>query len=372
MVTPVVDRLLPPRLGALLALEEDTNFAERLRAVHEAAARAIGKLGELDLIKYEDQEVGSESGADLSLWEELAPVVGGTMADVHALITEIATQFPAGELVVDPRQNQVDVILQATSDDLKAEVGQFGMRVRDPSVVGDRWNLIAELQAFRFQFRNRIGAMVYETASVLGDCKRREVEPGYDEALGSTLVVRSTTADLRRLMRARIHKVSEAMPEQVVANAQQTEKELNAFGRTAAWRALRAQDKKAILEFRQKLQQVIAQPGSTKIDVLEILEPFVEFVDGFSAVNNREILVDHDQEVQASVGVVLERAMNAMAYEEKLAAFNEAVGMGQSLYGRSADFDSFLRKLRKTPLTEQTLPAEVEQFLVLLAGLSQG
>lgn len=76
--------------------------------------------------------------------------------------------------------------------------------------------------------------------------------------------------------------------------------------------------------------------------------------------------------MQASVGVVLERAMNAMAYEEKLAAFNEAVGMGQSLYGRSADFDSFLRKLRKTPLTEQTLPAEVEQFLVLLAGLSQG
>ena len=34
-------------------------------------------------------------------------------------------------------------------------------------------------------------------------------------------------------------------------------------------------------------------------------------------------------------------------------------------------FDSYLRKLRRTPLTEQSLPDEVEQLLLLLAGLSQ-
>jgi hypothetical protein len=365
-----VDSLLPARLGALLALEEDAGFAGRLKLVHEAAARAIGKLGELDLIKYEDSPI--VDSADLSLWEEVAPVVGSTIADVHALLTEMATQFPPTELVVEQRHVQVDQVIQAAAAELRGEVGQFGARVRDPSVVGDRWNLIAELQSFRFKFRNRIGSMVYETASALGECKRREVEPGYEEALASTLVVRSTTADLRRLMRTRIHKLSEAQPQDVVPNAQQAEKELNAFGRTAAWRALRAQDKKEILDFRQKLQAMIVQPGVTKIDLLQILEPFVEFVDGFSAVNNREILVEHDQEVQASVGVVLERAMNVTGYADKLAAFNEAVGLGQSLYGRSPEFDGFLRKLRKTPLTEQTLPAEVEAFLVLLAGLSQG
>ncbi len=65
------------------------------------------------------------------------------------------------------------------------------MRMRDPSVVGDRWNLITALQTFRFRFRDRIGAMVFETAQQLGECRRREVEPGYDEALGATLVVRA-------------------------------------------------------------------------------------------------------------------------------------------------------------------------------------
>jgi hypothetical protein len=129
--------------------------------------------------------------------------------------------------------------------------------------------------------------MVFEVASRLGECKRRDVEPGYDEALASTLVVRSTTADLRRLMHSRIHKVSEAQPEDVEWNLSQVEKELNAFGRTAAWRALRGQDKRVILEFRSKMRAIAAGPAISKVEVLMQLEPFVEFVDSFKSINER-------------------------------------------------------------------------------------
>lgn len=364
-----VEHVLPPRLGALLALEADSQFAERLRHVHEAAARAISRLGEIDLIKYEDSPI--DGSADLSLWEEVAPVVGSTISDVNALLAEMAENFPEGELVVDPRHNEVDQIIQVTAQDLRAEVTAFGMRIRDPSIVGDRWNLIAELQTFRQKFRHRIGSMVFDTASLLGECRRREVEPGYEEALASTLVVRSTTADLRRLMHTRIQKVSEAAPEDVEWNVGQIEKELGAFGKTAAWRVLRAQDKKVILEFRLTLRQLSERGAPSKIELLTVLEPFVEYVDAFNAVNRREILVQHDQEVQASVGVILERAMNSSSYEEQLAAFNEAVAHGQSLYGRSSDFDTFLRKLRKTPPTPDTIMGEVEQFVMLLANIAE-
>jgi hypothetical protein len=243
------------------------------------------------------------------------------------------------------------------------------MRVRDPSVVGDRWNLIGELQSFRYRFRERIGALVFEVAQHLGDCRRRDVDPGYDEELAATLVVRSTTADLRRLMRARIHKVSEALPEDVEWNAQQIEKELNAFGRTAAWRALRAQDKKAVLEFRTRLKE-ISRPDLGKLDLLSLLEPFVEFCDNFEAINRRELLVQHDQEVLATMGVTLERAINAASDADSHEAFVEALGQAQSVYGRNVDFDAFLRKLRKAPPTPETVRGEVEQFLVLMANLS--
>jgi len=64
--------------------------------------------------------------------------------------------------------------------------------------------------------------------------------------------------------------------------------------------------------------------------------------------------------------------MNARRYEEQLAAFNDAIGAGQSLYGRSPDFDAFLRKLRKTPPTPESLPLEVDQFVGLLASLTHG
>ncbi len=362
-----VERLLPPRLGALLALESDQTFAARLGRVLEAAARAIDKLGDLELVKYEDAPI--DASADLSLWEELAPVVGSTIADVNALLSELAAQFPAGELSVDARQGAVDEVLQRGSDGLKGEVTNFGMRVRDPSVVGDRWNLISELQTFRYQFRERIGALVFEVAQQLGDCRRREVDPGYDEELAGTLVVRSTTSDLRRLMRARIHKVSEATPEDVEWNAQQIEKELNAFGRTAAWRALRAQDKRAILEFRTRLKEMV-KPGLSKVDLLLLLEPFVEFCDNFEAINRRDLLVQHDQEVLATMGVTLERAVNAPSESEAFGAFTEALGLAQSMYGRNPEFDAFLRKLRKTPVTPQTVRGEVEQFLVMMANVS--
>ncbi len=250
-----VERLLPPRLGAILALETDVEFGDQLRRVHEAAARAISKLGELDLIKYEDSPI--DGSADLSLWEEVAPIVASTIADVNALLAELTAQFPSGAFLAHERRVKVDGYMQLAARELREAVAALGMRIRDPSVVGDRWNLIAELQMFRFQFRDRIGALVFETASALAECRRREVDPGYDDLLASTLIVRSTTADLRRLMHSRIQKVSEAAAEDVEWNAQQLEKELNAFGRTAAWRAIRAQDKKVVLEFRQQLKEVV-------------------------------------------------------------------------------------------------------------------
>lgn len=362
-----MERLLPPRLGALLALEADQTFSARLGRVLEAAARAIDKLGDLELVKYEDAPI--DASADLSLWEELAPVVGSTIADVNALLSELSAQFPPGELTVEPRQVAVDEVLQRGAAALGDEVRNFGMRVRDPSVVGDRWNLISELQTFRYQFRDRIGALVFEVAQQLGDCRRREVDPGYDEELAGTLVVRSTTSDLRRLMRSRIHKVSEAQPEDVEWNAQQIEKELNAFGRTAAWRALRAQDKRAILEFRTRLKELV-KPGMPKVELLLLLEPFVEFCDNFEAINRRDLLVQHDQEVLATMGVTLERAVNAPNDQETFQAFTEALGLAQSMYGRNGEFDAFLRKLRKTPVTLHTVRGEVEQFLVMMANVS--
>jgi hypothetical protein len=71
--------------------------------------------------------------------------------------------------------------------------------------------------------------------------------------------------------------------------------------------------------------------------------------------------------VLAEVGVVLESAMNATG-DEQVNAFKKAIDLGQTLYGRSSEFDSFLRSQRKG--VPEPLSQQVEQFLVQIAGLS--
>jgi hypothetical protein len=363
-----VDSILSPRLGALLALEPDVPFAERLRRVLAAGARAISKLGELDLVAFEET-LPEETSADLSMWEQVAPVVAETLANVNALLKEIDNDFPDGEIAIEDRQDAMLEIVRTFCVSMAGEVTQFGLRVRDPAVVGDQWNLITELQSFRFRFRNHIGNLVFDVASRLGPCRRSEVEPGYQEALDSTLLVRSTTADLRRLMHSRMVKVAEAGPEDVEWHVKQIERELSAFGRTPAWRALRAQDKRVITEFRRQLMKLLGAQA-TKVDLLQRLEPFVDFCDDFALISQREMLLEHDRELEASMGVLLERGLTSSRMVDRLAAFNEALRLGLALYGRDPDFDAFLRRLRKVPASEETATLELDQLGQLLAHLA--
>ena len=362
--------MLPDRLEELLAVEPDQGLALRMHTVHDAAARAIDRLGELDLIKYEDAPI--DGTADLSLWEEVAPHLSNTLTEVNSLLSEIRDHFPAGEFHHEKKSTAVDQVIQAASLRLQGEVAELGRRVRDPSVVADRWALIAELQVFRTGFRETIGSMVYDTALVLADdVKRKDIEPGFPEALQTALSVRSTSTDLRRLMRARLQKVAECEPEDVEWHAQQIEKELDSFGRTNAWKSVRAQDKKTVMEFRTRLREAHV-PGLKKLDLTALLEPFVEFVDGFEAINQREILLNHDREVSAQCGVQMENVATLMSTEpeEALAAFLEVLSTASALYGRSAELDSFIRKTRKAPPGADEVSITAEIFTGLLANLS--
>ncbi len=362
-----LETALPPRLLELLQQVPEPAFASRLKAVFDASSAAISRLGELDLSKYEDTAI--DGTADLSLWEELAPHVGATIAAVNALVGEMGRHFPPDAPAFDQRQASVVQVVTTTAQELRENVMKFGMSIRDPNVVGDRWALLTELQSFRASFRDRIGLCVFEICQQLEECRRSEVDPGYEEALGQALQLRATTSDFRRLMRSRIQKVSESTNPDLGPQVGQVELELNAFRKTSAWRAMRAQDKKRALEFRAMLEP-LKRPALGKIELLEFLEPLVEFVDSFADINDREILVQHDRERQAAIGVALENAVNAGTDESALAAFGQAVTEAQRLYGRSADVDAFLRKLRRATPTVASFRPDLDQFLMLLANLN--
>lgn len=371
---------LTPRLEELLQAHPDRAFAGRLRKVYAAAAQAIGRLSDMDLVKYETPVV--DSSPDLSLWEEMAPVIRDTVMDVNALLNVIREQFPAqpggnvADLVNSGRAREPAMMLHDAMTQLAQGVTQLGEAMRNPSVVSDRWTLLAEIQRFRARFREQISNLVFETAGTFGEVTRAQVVPGHEAEVKAAVTVRAITADLGRILTSRLGKVRDAEPEDVQWNAQQLQTEMDAFGRTAAYRNLRAQDKRHIVEMRAEVGRLAILPNPSREDLLKVVGELEAFVRGLAAVNQRQILIIHDREVWASCGVTLERGLSLSDSDSdapvaaKLLA--DAAARAQSLYGRASDLDAFLRKARKQPLAQLTGPelrVTIEIFQGLLAQL---
>ncbi|NTX07900.1 hypothetical protein HUA74_39250 [Myxococcus sp. CA051A] len=372
---------LTPRLEEILQSHPDRAFAGRLRKVYAAAAQAIGRLSDMDLVKYETPVV--DSSPDLSLWEEMAPVIRDTVMDVNALLNVIREQFPAQPSagladilreVGGARFQDPATLLQDAMTQLAQGITQLGEAMRNPSVVSDRWTLLAEIQSFRARFREQVSNLVFETASTFGEVTRAQVVPGHEAEVKAAVTVRAITADLGRILTARHNKVREAEPEDVQWNAQQLQTEMDAFGRTAAYRNLRAQDKRHIVEMRAEVGRLAILPNPSRQDLLKVVSELDAFVRGLSAVNQRQVLIIHDREVWASCGVKLERALMLSDSDAPASArlLAEAAVSAQSLYGRASDMDAFLRKARKQPLAQLVGPelrATIEVFQGLLAQL---
>jgi hypothetical protein len=370
--------LLAPRLEQILQSLPEKAFAGRLRKVYAAAAQAIARLSDMDLVKYETET--TESGADLSLWEEMAPVIRDTVVDVNSLLNVIREQFPAqprGGPEAGPLQQkarEVSAALQEGMTEMAQQITQLGEAMRNPSVVSDRWMLLAEVQRFRSTFREHIGNLVFATSSSFADVARKEVVPGYEADVKAAMTVRAIVADLGRILAARLTKVRDARPEELQGNAQQLQNELDAFGRTHAYRGLRAQDKRHIIEVRGRMGKLAIQDNPRKAEVLAAVEELDTIMRALSNVNQRQLLIAHDREVWAGCGVRLERALSLLGSEPTGAAraLADAAASAQSLYGRESRLDAFLRKVRKVPLAQLTgaeLRTTIETLQSLLASL---
>jgi hypothetical protein len=379
------DPLFPPALESALSSVPESQ-AIRLRQVCNGAASALARLTDLDLLQYESPvTTGSH---DLSTWEEMAPVVAATLRDVNAFIDLVRTQLSAQPVVRgnglaslvedavldDAARARLERVLESAASQLFEQVQTLGAKVRDPGVVADRWNLLAEVQASRTRFREHIGTLVFDLVGPFADFERSEVVPGLAEEVAGAVAVRAAVADLRRVLEARASKLRQASAEDVQWHAQHLEQEMDAFGGTAPYRSLRAQDKRRLIEYRHEVRAMAALPLPAKADVMEVCQRVLELVKSLAVVNQRSLLRRHDHEVWARSGVKLEQAEALLTIDRRAAAvaLAEAAELAAGLYGRSEPLDEFLRRARKQSLA--LVPADevgpvCDEFRALLAGL---
>ncbi|MCE9673073.1 hypothetical protein LY474_35230 [Myxococcus stipitatus] len=380
---------LPSRLEELLESITDRHVADRLVRVHRAAAVAIDRLGHLSIAKYEPTTVEPDEGADLALWETMAPAIGDTLVGVNQLVTAIHKEFPPPSRPAGPGDEgwapppassderlaqEVEAVLHASAERLSKRVSELGQQMRRPEVVSDRWTLMAELQAFRADFRVRIGDLVYLTAAAFEDVRREDVVPGYVHQVGARAALRAAAADLRRSLQGRLERAAKAEPASRPALARQVAESLSAFITLPASVALRTPQKHTVLRLRARVQEEGARAELAAQTLPGLVEPFLAFLDETTEDVTRAWLTVHDRKVWASCGAKLEQAEMHLALGSRGAArvLADAVDTAAALYGRSAPFDGFLRKARQEAaegLDAATARGLLERFRERLAAL---
>ncbi len=355
---------LPARLESLLESLTDRHLADRLERVHRAAAVAIDRLGHLSIAKYEPTSVETDGGADLSLWETMAPAIGDTLVGVNQLIAATHQEFPPpsrptglgdGGWAPPPASSderlaqEVEAVLHAVAERLSKRVAELGQQMRRPEVVSDRWTLMAELQAFRADFRVRIGDLVYLTAAAFEDVRREDVVPGYANQVAARAALRAAAADLRRSLQGRLERAAKAEASARPALARQVAESLSAFVSLPASVALRTPQKHQVLELRTRLLETAAGQELAPDVLPGLVEPYLAALEEQMEEVTRTWLVVHDRAVWATCGMKLEQAdmhlsLGSRGAERVLA---DAVDAAGALQGRSAPFDTFLRKARQ-------------------------
>ncbi|PTL81628.1 hypothetical protein [Vitiosangium sp. GDMCC 1.1324] len=364
---------LPPRLRSLLEDLTHRELAARLERVYRAAALAIDRLGHLNIVKYEPTTLQEAAGADLSLWETMAPAIRDTVVDVNALVSAIHEAFPPPAEAarsdtwapppasVDERlEREVEVVLHTSAGRLSRRVADLGQRVRRPEVVSDHWALMAELQSFRADFRAQMGDLVYLTAAAFTDVRREDVVPGYQTQVGAAAALRGAVADLRRSLQSKLEKAVGVTPSELPGQVRRMEESLAAFAGMPASLTMKTRDKRLLVELRERLRELASSPAPTPGELQARVEPFLGELGRVGAELTQRTLAVHDRAVWAACGARLEQAAMHLFLGSPGAerVVREAVETAEALHGRAPVFDAFLRKVRVA--TEQSFEDEAQ------------
>lgn len=392
------DEQLPPAVLSVLHALPDARFRVRLKLVQIAASRAITRLREIELSRIEHMASSGE-GSDLALWEQVAPAVGASIGDVNGLLTAIEEQFPAPERTQDEddfdlafgggdestpspgrevpttfeeKARAAERNIQGLAEALRFEVSRFGQRVRNPSVVADRWNLLIDLQEFRGKCRAAIGELVFSSCNVFEETARASVVPQYTQDIAEGLWLRQAWMTLTRAVGPLNARLQLAGPEQQRTLLLAVQRELEHFKTSLGYAHMRAGDKRFVIQFSNELGEVLERRSWGKPAQM-LVEGFAKFLDSMAVLNRREVLMNHDQEAFARCGTLLEQASLHLGVGEPkraLAELDEALTVAMRLFGRDRYLDDYLVLRMRWPaqqLVPQAVSGAVEELRACLA-----
>ena len=402
---PLAGEVFPPldehatlaveRRLAEVAQRFDAGLRDRVTLLLLAAAEAIVKLADLDLVRQEADE--EQGGHTLALWEELAPVMSDTVQHVNEVIAGATAQFPAapedetvddldaafgpgwsaGKTEAPPRAraDEIASLVASVCSGMRGDVTRLGDRLRNPTVMSDPWMLIQDLLEFRGRVRAALGELIYQVCSFVAKVERDDVVPGYVTELQNSLLVREATTNLSFLFRGHAKRLGAASGDRVLPALQDALKDLHAFSRTRALPLLRTSDKRIFLETRGTLYRLAKTSPAPAREIAQSVENLARFLDSLSVISRRENLRLQDRARLEEARRHVEAAQfNLATPDATRRGLQVALQAAWALYGRDHHLDAYLRAQRHFParwLHEAEIALEIARLGGLLNGVSQ-
>lgn len=352
------------------------------RAVMTRALRAEAAAYEaLEDIRLEPYEEPDYEPQDLIMWEELAQPVRATLialAELKEALLPLAPEesqpqsddidiafdlidpSPA-EQVRDTMKEEVDQLVRTTlvpapdespeksmraavrplSDLMVYETIRFGGRLRNPTIIADRWNLLADMQEFKGKFRKLLAALRLALVHPYTTAEERAALADYRTELDAALQLRQALAYLLRDVLGLVEASAHCSEEERAFIVQELFVRLIRFSRSPAFQLVRAPDKRLMIEFRHDLATKLGVDRLSAREVSDVLEGFLRYLEALGAISRREVLVNHDRllvhELKRDLNVV-----DISGHADAIALLAQIRARATALLGRDPVIDDFL------------------------------
>ncbi len=390
---------LSQRTREILAAVDDTTLRGDVEQVVREALGALAALGRVHLPQdhFEEGTLPRQEG-DKHL--ELAPYVLGAVAAINRMLAQMSERFPApasaqaNEAVDDdfdfdfdlvdgptgegaglassrpqsslsPREQVADAT-HAFGSMVKSRVLSFGERLHHALAQDDSWTLLAELDDYQHGLSKAVQGTLFGILAVFeASVRREEILPEYRSSVSEAVELRGALTDLTYQINRFNAAIAGATSDQVVPLLVAVSDRLARFSARPEYRTLRAEDKKAIIDFRGELYSMRhRKEGVPLLPLRHAVEGFSKFLEAMQAINHREVLVVHDRQRLLEAQEQLSELRNLALLDLDSAQQRLPVLVRQlaSVSGRNPELDEALRSVEPVAVPPEQFLDELNRW----------
>ncbi len=394
-----------PLVASIVAAIPDPGLADRVGTTVSMTRSALDELKRVHLPQDSFEEGEVENTVDRHL--EIAPYALSAVASINRLLAHLGESYvppaeptttsddfdltfdlvdgpigdSAGLSKEQPAHKQLSVEEQvadaahAFGGMLRGHVLKFADRLEAALRQHDTWPLLAEIDDYKRKLTKALQGLLFGVLGVFSrDARRDEILPEYKSGVAEAVALRSTLADMTLAITRFNSAIAQATQEAAVPLVVAVSDRLQRFATRPEFSTLRADDKKAFIDFASSLHRLRRTKGGIPMTQLKFaVEGFSKFLEAMGAINHREVLVIHDRQrlEQALELVSSAQAIAGSDPDGARAQLDGVVELLAAVHGRNQELDDQRRLHRIDPPLPEDMGERLDEWSALVQGTLQ-